>query len=360
MSQPFKTLSALTKHFQPGDTIAIKAGTSYTGTLTITSSGTASAPITFTRYGTGADPVISTTGQTAIDMQGANYVVVDHLYVGGATLYGVNMDANSAHNTLQNMQVSNAGFGYQLNGAHDNLLTGNHVHDLHMIVNTPGGNDDFGAVAFSMQNGVYNNILSYNKVVNAKAPSYDYGTDGGGFEFWRSASNIEIHDNVVEHSAGFLEHGGLGTSDVISGIRVYNNVSANNGLFLWSHNAPSSTFGEVVNGLNISYNTIYEPGSHIIIGFDGAVAEGSFAFVNNLVYAPNAGAVFNQPGNNYHTNNFYQTPVAPTGAGEMSGTIAFANPFGADFQIVGSTAAAGTAPTPLVTLGGLASNGLFY
>jgi hypothetical protein len=329
-SQPFKTLSALARTFQPGDTIAIKAGTSYTGTLTVTADGTASAPITFTKYGTGADPVVSTTGQNAFSMQGANYVVVDHLRVAGATLYGVYMDANSAHNTLRNMEVSNAGFGYELLGAHDNLLTGNYVHDLHMINNTPGGNDDFGAVAFDLE-VCANNELAHNMVVNAKAPSYDYGTDGGGFSFWRSVSNISIHDNVVLNSDGFVEPGGL-AGDSLSNVQVYNNISANNANFCWLHNNPSTTFGVNISGFNVHNNTIYEPSAWYIAGFDGPVASGSFSFTNNLVYAPQSGQVFSQSGT-YHTNNYYQASVTPSGTGETGGAIAFANPATNDFHV---------------------------
>lgn len=346
-TQPFRTLAALSRTFQPGDTIAIKAGTTYTGTLTITADGTASAPVTFTRYGAGSDPVISTTGQTAINMQGANYVVVDHIGVGGATNNGVSMDANSAHDTLQNVEVSKVGFGFLLTGSHDNFLTGNYVHDLHMINNTPGGNDDFGAVAFDLQSSA-NNELSFNKVVNAKAPSYDYGMDGGGFEFWRSASNILIHDNVVLDSEGFVEAGGLG--DNVNNIQVYNNVSANNSIFSWLHNNTNTTFGVNITGFNVHNNTIYEPSAWYISGFDGPVASGSFSFTNNLVYASQSGQAFNQSGT-FHTDNFYQAAVTPSGVGEVGGTISFADPAANDFHVTSGAASAygayaGSTPPP--------------
>jgi Ca-dependent carbohydrate-binding module xylan-binding/Right handed beta helix region len=335
INAPFRTLAAL-KSFTAGDTIAIKAGTTYAGTLTINSSGSAGAPITFTKYGSGANPVISTTGQNAIAMQGANYVVVDGIDVAGAVGAGIRLDGNSAHNILQNMNVSRAGFGFEIDGAHDNLFTRNYVHDLRMIFNTPGGNDDYGAVAFDIKGN--NNEFSFNRVINAQAPSYDYGMDGGGFEFWRSVSNVKIHDNFVENSSIFVESGGMGAADVLSGIQIYNNVSTNNGAFEWIHNDASTKFGQTLNGLVIRNNTIYEPTANTVVGIEGPVVVGSYSFINNLVYAPKA-EVFSQPGN-YHQNNFYQVAVTPTGTGERAGTISFTNPAAGDYHVPTGSAAA--------------------
>ncbi|MDO9712952.1 hypothetical protein [Paracraurococcus lichenis] len=375
--KPFKTLAALNKAFQPGDTIAIKAGTSYAGTLSITADGTASAPVTFTRYGEGADPVIKATGQTGIDMRDANYVVIDHLVSQGAQRAGVAMDANSAHNTLKNMEVVDAGFAYEITGAHDNLFTGNFVHDLHLVNNTPGGDDDYGGAAFAIQGN--NNEFSFNKILNAKAPSYDYGYDGGGFETWKSVSNIKIHDNWVQDSDGFLEIGGQGADDVVSNIEIYNNISYNNGRFGWLHNDTAvGNFGMTINGVNIHNNTIVEPSAYVISGFGGPVTEGTFSFTGNIVYAPISNVVFNQSGN-FHSNNYYEAAVAPTGPGEISGSVNFVSNTG-DFHVrAGSAAAAygaytdghnpglptttsstspgstGTAPNPGVSKSGTAS-----
>ena len=52
------------------------------------------------------------------------------------------------------------------------FITSNYVHDLAMIVITPGGNEDYGAVGFWLNAG--NNEVSYNVGINCKAPSYDY------------------------------------------------------------------------------------------------------------------------------------------------------------------------------------------
>ncbi len=46
-----------------------------------------------------------------------------------------------------------------------------------MINNTPGGVDDYGAVGVVLANS--NNEVSYNRFIDCKAASYDFGVDGG-------------------------------------------------------------------------------------------------------------------------------------------------------------------------------------
>ncbi|MFF9816015.1 right-handed parallel beta-helix repeat-containing protein [Streptomyces sp. NPDC014006] len=60
---PFNSLAqASARTYGPGDTLALAAGTTCTGTLTPRGSGTAAAPVTLTAYGSGARPVIDGAG----------------------------------------------------------------------------------------------------------------------------------------------------------------------------------------------------------------------------------------------------------------------------------------------------------
>ncbi|MFF9109094.1 right-handed parallel beta-helix repeat-containing protein [Streptomyces sp. NPDC014805] len=60
---PFHSLAqASARTYGPGDTLALAAGTTCTGTLTPQGSGTAAAPVTLTSYGSGARPVIDGGG----------------------------------------------------------------------------------------------------------------------------------------------------------------------------------------------------------------------------------------------------------------------------------------------------------
>ncbi|MGH1573729.1 hypothetical protein ACRAWG_27665 [Methylobacterium sp. P31] len=170
---------------------------------------------------------------------------------------------------MQRTEIDHSGFGVLTQGSYG-LFTQNNVHDLHMIVNTPGGNDDYGAVAFDIQGS--HNEFSFNNVNNAEAPSYDYGQDGGGFEFWRSSSDTYIHDNTVTNSEGFVEAGGL-SGDTINNVRIENNTITNDTILGWLHNDPSLTFGCNISSWDIGGNTLTQTagiGSNLVLG--GSVA----------------------------------------------------------------------------------------
>jgi hypothetical protein len=337
---PFASLSALnSRTFRPGDVISIKAGTSYNGTLTITADGTAVAPVTFNSYGAGAKPIISTSSTYAINLNGANHVVLDGLDARNAANAGVNLTASSNNNIVRNMDVSKVAFGIWVEGQH-NLFTGNAVHDLKMWRNTQGGDDDTGAIGFGILGS--NNEFAFNKIWNAKAQSYDYGSDGGGFETWRSVSNTKIHDNWVQDSSGFFEAGGLAGDRVVN-ISLVNNVSLNNGGFHWLHNREGvGNFGIAFESFKVAFNTIIElETTEPVIAFGAPPEAGSYEFHHNLVYAPNTSRIFNQSGD-FHTDNFYTTRLVPTGEGEKGGDPMFVSLVEGDFYLRQGSPAAGT------------------
>src|SRR5688500_11841989 len=60
-STPWKTLSKLNSFFpslQPGDSVLLKRGETFYGSITVTKSGTISLPIIISDYGTGNKPII--------------------------------------------------------------------------------------------------------------------------------------------------------------------------------------------------------------------------------------------------------------------------------------------------------------
>ena len=67
------------------------------------------------------------------------------------------------HNIIQDIEATNVGRGIIISGQY-NLITRNYVHDLHMVVNTPGGNDDWGAQGVSLSDGS-NNEISNNRFI---------------------------------------------------------------------------------------------------------------------------------------------------------------------------------------------------
>src|ERR1700761_101508 len=90
-TSPLATLQAAESLVRPGDIVEVMNGT-YTGpsfgdVLTITTSGTASAPITF-EAAPGATPIINSSGAwNAINIEASYIVVKGFTVVGGANNY---------------------------------------------------------------------------------------------------------------------------------------------------------------------------------------------------------------------------------------------------------------------------------
>lgn len=221
----WKTLAPLrSRAFAPGDIVNFMAGSQFTEGLAIDDNGTQTAPITFRSAGEGAKPLF--TGQ-AIRISG-DWNIVDGLMVKGTQREGVLITSAANHNVVRNCEMTECGSGLSVQGS-DNLITKNHIHDLKMVTNTQGGDDDNGATGIWMHNSRIE--ISYNRFVNCKAPSYDYKFDGGAVEWWaeKTLDSCYVHHNFATGCEGFLEAGGRGAT--VSNSRVEYNVSVNNGWF---------------------------------------------------------------------------------------------------------------------------------
>lgn len=311
---PWKTLTPVhARTFQPGDTLYFKRGSVFTGSywpggLVIDDSGTADAPITFTVYGDGPRPIFQAAGEwtRAISLN-ASWIVLDGLAARGAHEFGVHVAPGSDHNVMRDMEIWDVGMGFGVFGQH-NLITQNYVRDLKMVNNTPGGDDDYGAVAVILY-ASYNEV-SYNRMERCSAPSYDYTVDGGAVELYGNVTGSYIHHNWAQDSAGFLEVGGGSAIDTV----VEYNVSLNNGMFTYVH--LSGTFGSNVRNLRVEHNTVVEPGSGwIVFGFGGASPTAdTFLLRNNLFYIGNYSRVVNTAGHT-HEHNLYRLTSGSTQLG---------------------------------------------
>ncbi|MFZ5919725.1 MAG: choice-of-anchor Q domain-containing protein [Chloroflexota bacterium] len=225
--KPWKTLDKVrSQNFAPGSIIHFKRGSVFTGGFTIDDSGTKAKPIKFTVYGNGPNPVFSNPGSfsdltSAITIR-SDWVIVEKLTARNAQLAGVYIQSGADHNVVRYMNITKVGEGVKVNGRYNKILR-NNIHDLVMVRNTPGEYDDYGAVGVWLFNG--NNVVAYNRITNCRAPSYDYGEDGGTIEFWAndgvSVNNNYIHHNYAQGNKGFSEFGGNGGT-------IYNNRIAYN------------------------------------------------------------------------------------------------------------------------------------
>jgi hypothetical protein len=332
-TSPWKTLAKVNgRTFQPGDAINFKRGSFWSGGLNITSSGVQGKPITYRDYGTGTAPIFeNNSGQysQAIRVTGS-WVVVQGLLARNAGEAGVRLESGANHNIVQQVEVTNTGIGIQIYGQY-NLVTRNYAHDLHMVVNDPGGDNDYGAEGFWIQGP--NNEVSYNRCVNCRASSYDYGADGGVVEFFGNADNAYVHHNYGTGSNGFIEVGGGSAQNV----RVAYNVSANNyDAFSCVH--VGGNFNSTVNNFRIENNTIVKTMSQGWVLLDcmsSGVTASQFLFRNNIVYSTLKVANY---GSFTHSNNVYQMLNGASvgyslGSGEKQANPLLVNVGGGDYHL---------------------------
>lgn len=284
--RPWKTLVPVhAMVFQAGDTVHFECGSSWDTGLEIRHSGREGLPIVFRAVGEGEKPVFSKAGNlsSAISVFG-KWVIVDGFYAKDSHFAGINLAKGADRNVIRNCEISKCGGGVIIH-SRQNLITKNFAHDLTMIRNTaaasknaPGGDDDYGAVAYWVFNA--GNEISFNRAERCRAPSYDYGADGGFFESYTNGDSTYVHHNYAEDCNGFLEIGGGSAR----GIRVLHNVSVENGE--WTFHLGGKFKADIQN-FKIEHNTIISRKGtkwNNILGFGkGSPQANALIFKNNLV-----------------------------------------------------------------------------
>jgi hypothetical protein len=295
--------------FMPGDIVNFARGSSWTGELLISDSGEKDNPIIFRACGKGDRPVISNPAPAnhVVSITG-QWIIFDGFMIRDSHSAAIRLAEGADHNIIRNCRITNAGMGIGSWGSY-NLFTRNYVHDLNMVVNTPKEvhpDDDHGAVAFWMF--APNNEISYNRAVNCRAPSYDYGHDGGFFEIWGNGDSTYVHHNWSENNDGFFEFGGnarIPGHGSSAGVVVAYNVCINSGRFGVMH------FGEYFHnntrGLRIENNTIIRTGTFPSLFWYGSVKlpEGTISFKNNIVVRGGEGQVVFTTHDFERENNIY-------------------------------------------------------
>jgi hypothetical protein len=238
----WKTLENLDGSFLPGDRILFARGSSYTGGVVFSSSGTVTQPIVLSSYGVEADVVLKTPRQELgpiFDMYGAgpapaftnpdwsvlngnifriqgSYVVVDGLYFHDNTnppdsdhrnknvqkLGAVYLAPGTHHNVVTNCEFVRTPVGIKVKGT-DNLVTRNYLHDATEMMAR-----SWGPIAIMIVSR--RNEISFNRIENYGAYGGPYGSDGGvveldGVDDDFDARDIHIHHNTSINNHGFLE-----------------------------------------------------------------------------------------------------------------------------------------------------------
>jgi hypothetical protein len=318
--------------------VNLAAGSVLEGPLIIASSGEPGRPVVVQSYGEGPKPVVKADGDwsAAVVIKGS-WVVVSGIAVQDAHHVGFRIERGADHNIIRDCEASGVGIGIGVWGQH-NLITHNYVHDLKMVVNTPGGDDDFGAVGIWLFNS--NNEVSHNLLVRCLAESHDYGVDGGGIEFWGNVSGSYVHHNWVADSDGFLE---VGRGEVKDTVVAYN-VSVDNGGLAFFHLA--GRFAGSVSGFRLEHNTVVETGTRAwsLIGFVGSPGPDTLILRNNIICVNQFHKVAGRDGfthdhNTYHLADNRTQLGFQLGPGEVVADPGFVDMDGRDFRLTSASPA---------------------
>jgi parallel beta-helix repeat protein len=267
---PWRTIQYAAGQVQAGDTVLINPGT-YTGGITVDTSGTASEPITFRANGAGV--IIEGSGgeRDAFFITWADYVVVEGLTIQHATRAGMRID-NSHHVTVRDCTFANNGtwglftdfsdyttvencesYGaidqhgiYISNSSDYPIIRGNRLHHNHDCGLHMNGDISMGG------DGIISHALVENNII------YENGTGGG------SGINMDgVTDSVIRNNLLYNNHAsGISLYQIDGGSGSQNNRVLNNTIVMasdgrWGINIPGAgdTNNKLFNNIIYSYHS---------------------------------------------------------------------------------------------------------
>ncbi len=294
---PWRSPAALAGYRLPaGATVYLARGCRWTGAVELNGAGTKDRPVRLSAYGGGPAPVLSGPDlalRTAVLTIRAPYASVDQIHISGAPGFGVEVLA--PHATLDRITVDGVGIGVRF-GEPFGVLQDSTLQDLHMMVNTPGGDDDFGAMGVAIE--ADDTVVERTSCIRCRARSYDYGHDGGFADIFNTGNRVRLIDNYAEDVDSFLEVGGVdkGTAfDVVIQGNTARGVSTGIGLHV---NDPYAIPGS----MHIVGNTIIGADDSRDPLFYGALWE--MTLENNVIVT--SGRVTGRSGGpKFHAGNAY-------------------------------------------------------
>ena len=313
-ANPWKTLTQVNSGqnaFNPGDIISFKCGGTYTGSLVLNRGGSATSPITFNSYGTGARPKFTGTGSSLgflFFVNSKNYVVFNNLEVLDPTVNTSSttrtqksniirafcMDGTASFCKVLNCKITAVGCAVYFTSP-NNTVDGCEIADLTMIVDTPGGGDDYGAAAIVVSSA--NNTITHNTISRCYAHSYDYTWDGGAVEIYENrASNNFIAYNTISNCAGISEMTGTST-----GNKFHYNKLINNGEMVYFQNSGIGI--EFYNNVVIENTT---PKLYQSSLFGGSMPSGTLSMKNNVFQLSTGTKVASSSTGIVHQKNIYK------------------------------------------------------
>ena len=289
--------------------------------------GNTTNPITLGAYGPGINaPTLTNTNPDnkyiyVVGVWGKHWTIRDikiDSIEGNIIEDGIRVWDNGSHVIIDNVEITGVAKGIKLHGSHSEIKN-SYIHDLVMLINTPGGNNDVGAIGVEVtQNGstVSNVKIHHNRLVNLIQPSHDYGYDGAALELFDNVDGVVFYNNWVENVDALTEFGASSPNKVIQNVVLHHNVVVNPRMISFVHN--SGPLSVTIYQIKIDNNTIVKKEDTSKegygIGFFSADANNDqFYLRNNIISYHNTEWDFAYNGGNFnHSHNlYYMTGIGP-------------------------------------------------
>jgi hypothetical protein len=257
----WKSLDAVNAaDLKPGDTVAFKRGSTFTGPLTLSASGTARAPITVKTYGKGALPRISGREASCVVVSG-NHWRISGLRASNCLWAGFEIKGDN--NVLSGIHADRnvAGLTVTPTGSRNTIKNSTFTKNNRMSVNDRGGDNDSGAFGILLNGD--DNLVTGNTISGSHAKSYDYGVDGAAIEIFGGNRNRVTH-NLARDNNTFSELGAKKGDTATGNLFAFNVVisTLRTGSFLVTR-GPRHIVGPV-KGTTVVHNSVYMPARHTI------------------------------------------------------------------------------------------------
>ncbi|WP_043639382.1 right-handed parallel beta-helix repeat-containing protein [Nonomuraea candida] len=257
----WKSLEQLaTAELKPGDTVAVKRGSSFTGPLTLETDGTAARPISITAYGSGPLARISGAETDCVVVKG------DHWRISGlhaSNCRWAGFEIGGDHNELKGVRADRniAGVHVTPSGSHNTIRDSVLSDNNRMSVNDAGHDNDSGAFGVLLNGD--DNVVTGNTITGSSARSKDYGHDGAAIEIFNGDRN-RIVRNVARDNVTFTELGAQDGKTATGNVFAFNVVTSTRarGSFLVTR-GPRHIVGPVKGTIAV-HNSVYLPGKATI------------------------------------------------------------------------------------------------
>jgi hypothetical protein len=340
-NKAWQTLSKVQSTVASGDSVLFEKGSKFSGTLSLSNKNN----IYFGVYGSGVDPLFWGNGNTIgslITLGNCSSITFYGWTISDTTISPTDrtIQANiqtvfqfengSTNNVIRRCTMDRIGYGaYFTTFSNGNTMDSSDIGNLRMIVNTIGGDNDFGGVP--VQFSSRNNVVTNNYFHDCYAVSFDYGYDGGGVEFYEEGDTVM--NNVIMYNTfydgnGTFEFGSSSDSTAnnpqINNVIAYNKVINSSSLFFINNRGKYITY---VRNLQLYNNIIVQDtvsrtgGTRMLSMALPDTGVGIAVMKNNIFYVTNGASIARADRFDgtqlVHTNNVYTL----RGGGDLNFTL---------------------------------------